>query len=522
MTEIDLPALEEALEALPRRFSGPGGAAGVVKDGEIIAARAWGFADLDAHRPFTAATRFPICSISKQFTCGALLGAMGEPEALDSRLAAHLPNFRDPLPKIRDLCNNQSGLRDYWALTVLLGAKAEQSFRREDAARVFAKMETGHFAPGAHYSYSNGNFRLIADLLEQEAGETLEALCARHIWGPAGMKTASWDSESRHKPEGLVGYEGDEANGYLPAENGIWWIGDAGMAASLEDMLAYERWIDRTRDDPQGLYRRLSEPQSFRDGSEAHYGFGLAYSKIGGLRCTGHGGALRGFRSNRLHCAEARLSAVVFFNHGAEAHLATAALMRAALGVRDEPPAPLSEGWEGQWLCAGTDLVAQAKRHGEAVLMRFGKNYAEPLFGKSEDEIAGPQAVLTRKGGEILQRRPTENFAAPLKPLAPAPDSVDGAEIAGRYRSEELDAEMTVESRDGGFYAWFEGLLGRGKPEILRPAGPDVWTLVTRRSMDASPPGDWTLILRRDAAGRVEGARLGCWLARRTDWRKIA
>ena len=48
MSNIDLSALEAALAALPKRFPGPGGVAGVVKDGKVLAARAWGYADLDS------------------------------------------------------------------------------------------------------------------------------------------------------------------------------------------------------------------------------------------------------------------------------------------------------------------------------------------------------------------------------------------------------------------------------------------------------------------------------------------
>src|SRR5690606_25365800 len=136
-------------------------------------------------------------------------------------------------------------------LTVLHGARAEQVFKRADAAEVFARTRSGHFAPGTRYSYSNGNFRLVADLLEEASGETLETLYARHIWGPAGMTGAVLTADTGRPEDGVVGYEGNGATGYIPAENGIYWRGDAGISASLDDMLAYECWIDATRGDPQ-------------------------------------------------------------------------------------------------------------------------------------------------------------------------------------------------------------------------------------------------------------------------------
>ena len=46
-------ALDGAIEDLPKRHPGPGGAVAVVKDGEPIVRHAWGFADLDARQPYT-------------------------------------------------------------------------------------------------------------------------------------------------------------------------------------------------------------------------------------------------------------------------------------------------------------------------------------------------------------------------------------------------------------------------------------------------------------------------------------
>ena len=49
----------------------------------------------------------------------------------------------------------------------------------------------------------------------------------------------------------------------------------------------------------------------------------------------------------------------------------------------------------------------------------------------------------------------------------------------------------------------------------------DIWVIPTRRSMDASPPGDWTVQVLRDASGAVTGLTLGCWLARGIGYRRV-
>lgn len=467
----------------------------------------------------TSTTRLPICSISKQFTCGVLLDKFGDFAKLDGRVGAFLPAYQDRIPTVTDLCHNQSGLRDYWALTVLQGASAEQTFRREDALPLIAQMRTGQFEPGTRYSYCNANFRMLSEMIESETGASLEQLYREAIWDPACMETALLRSDTRRPADDVVGYEGTEETGYFPANNGIFWVGDAGISASLNDMLAYEAWIDATRDNAEGLYRRLSRRPNFRGGGPASYGYGLAHGEVAGAKVTGHAGALRGFRAYRMHAAAERISVVVLFNHDTDFFGAAASLLKAALGRDDPALAPMPDGWEGQWICGETGLLARLTSDRYGATLRYA-TFADRLTAQPDGSLASATASLVRDGANLTMRRADENLVVTLEPLTASTGS--GDEIDGRYESIELGATMVIEARDGGVYAGFEGMLGRGPMERVHPAGPDVWVVATRRSMDAPAPGDWTLRVRRDAAGRATGATLGCWLARGIEYARTA
>lgn len=541
------PSLSSRLEAaLDREITacrGPGGLIGLVQDGQVLARRAWGYGDLARALPMDPTLRLPICSISKQFTCATLLAEIGEPELLDPDLPAYLPAFEGPRPSVRQLCHNQSGLRDYWALTVLDGALAEQSFPREAALPMIARLRSGHFPPGSSYSYCNCNFRLLGEMIEARAKAPLEELYQRHIWGPAGMTGAELTPDTRHPLDGVVGYEGSPEHGFLPADNGIYWRGDAGISASLNDMLAYERWIDATRDDPAGLYRRISQQPRFVDGNLAWYGFGLAHEEIAGQHVTGHGGALRGFRLQRLHCAAARLSVVVLFNHEADAHGCARRLAEAVLSPPEDqlPPAPLSalppEGdWCGDWIDPERNMLARLSPAGPgrtALRLQYFTGTSE-LEPGAPDPSGAPVLraegleLCAQEGGLALSIR-GENTTRRLVPVPKAPEPephapetpvAQAAGVAGRYRSLEMDMEMEIELRDGAGFVRFGGALGQGAMEPLYPIAPDLWELVTRRSMDAPAPGSWTLRVLREA-GTVCGVQLSCWLARDIRYRKL-
>lgn len=516
---LQLAALDHALNLLPLRFKGPGGAVGVVHQGRVHATRVWGYADLTRRLPMTAATRLPICSISKQFTCALLLDQIADPSTLDGQVRDFLPRYRDPLPRIKDLADNQSGLRDYWALTVLQGAVPEAEFRRDDALPLLARQKTGHFSPGTAYSYSNGNFRILAELIQRVTGRDYAEALRDRILRPAGMETAVQASDTRSPLDGVVGYEGNDEIGFLPAQNGIWWMGDAGISASLADMLAWECHIDTTRDDPGALYNRLAAPATWGDGRPAQYANGLRQDRIGGHRVTGHGGALRGFRANRQHLADARLSVVVMFNHEANAHAAATWLLETALGLAAPTPAPL-QGWDGVWLDRENGLIARTTQDATGITLRYGTTPAR-LTMAADGSATAPGLSLYRTADHLLMWRAAENLTVTAAALAPL-DWADGGQIAGRYWSEELEAEMTIEAQDGIAFAGFSGLLGQGPMERMYPVAPDVWAMPTRRSMDAAPPGDWTVQVHRGAAGQVSGLTLGCWLARNLTYRRLA
>ncbi len=519
MSSIDRAALDAAVASLPERFKGPGGAVGVMKDSEIIVREAWGYADPDIGLAMTPSRLMPICSISKQMTCGVLLSLIDDPSVLDGRLVDFLPNLEGRRPTTRELCDNRSGLRDYWALTVLHGAHHEGAFRREDARPLFARMKTTHFEPGSQYSYSNGNFRILSDLLEEHSGRPLAELYRRHIFGPAGMRDARLASDTAAPLNGTVGHEGNASVGWFPATNRIFWSGDAGVAATLDDMLAWERFIDRNRNDANSLYGRLSTPSSFPDGRPSRYGLGLAHDQIDDVAITGHGGALRGFRIRRLHAAAERLSVVVMFNHEADAHAAALFVMRAALGRPSAPRNGASPDptWAGHYLEALSGLSLEITVHGSAILANLGGG--TEVLSLGEDGVARSAGMtLSPQGSDLWLDRPGDNLRGLAARLAE-----DGAkDLAGRYWSSETESFLEIQATGASFAGRFDGFLGRGPMYQLRPFAGDIWRLSTPRGMDAPAPGDWTVQVRRTAEGNVGELVLGCWLARNVAFSRVA
>lgn len=511
--------LDQAVAALPRAYPGPGGAVAVLQAGEVLVRHAWGWANAERRIPFSPRTLFRMCSITKQFTCALVVDAFPDPSVLNPDVRARLPALEQPAPGALHLCHNQSGLRDYWAVAMLHGSPAEAPFGEEEAVRVIAGTRTLQFAPGMRSSYVNQNFRLLADILQHRTGRSFGELLRARIFARVGMENALLAADTSAMPDGTRGYEGTQATGFRAAENRILWTGDAGLGASLDDMIAWERHIDATRDDPDALYSRLSAPVRFVDGAPARYGFGLARPIEFGRAITSHGGALRGWRSHRLYLPGERISVVVMFNHLSDAHAAAVDMLAAALDEARPVPAPsTSPDWCGAYLEPETGLAVRvdAAARGQ-VRLRYG-HVAELLDPQADGSARSSDGTRLRLGeGGLWMDRPQENHSTRLRPCAGVPT----LDVAGRYRCEELGAELTVADAGGALYGGFSGFLGQGRMELLDPIGPDVWALPCPRALDHTPPGDWTLAFRRDTAGRVDGVQVGCWLARRLQYTRV-
>ncbi len=507
-----MPAsLDQVLAALPRAYAGPGGAVAVLRDGQVLERHAWGFANAERRIPFTPRTLFRMCSITKQFTCATLLDAFPDPSVLDPDVRARLPLLQDAAPGALHLAHNQSGLRDYWAVAMLLGSPVEAPFGDREAALLIGATKRLHFAPGTRFSYVNQNFRILSDIVQDRTGRGFAELLRTRIFDRVGMASAILAADTRAMPDGTEGYEGSQAGGFRAAENRILWTGDAGLGASLDDMIAWERYIDATRDDPDSLYRRLSAPVTFADGRPAAYGFGLGRSTEFGHPLTGHGGALRGWRSHRLYVPSARVSVVVMFNHLSNTAAAAMDVLAAALGqdrLAADPTLP-APAWLGTYQEPETGLSVRIDTAAPGqVRLRFG--HAAEVLDLRADGSAGSTTRLRPEPGGLRMERTSENLTSVLCRV----DTTNGGSVAGRYRCAELDAELTVEEAGDVPYGAFSGALGQGRMELLDPVARDIWALPCPRALDHTPPGDWTLAFRRDASGRAVGATVGCWLAR--------
>lgn len=535
MTSIDL-----IIEKAGLLYPGPGGAIGIVKDGVPLAQRAWGFADLNQRIPMTRETMFPICSITKQMVCAVLqtlrdnhTPTMPMDEFVDDQLEANLQKLltrkfcEDNKLSVQLLCDNQSGIRDYWATNTLLGAKPEDRFSLEDDARAMIyRARSLHFRPGTEFSYSNTNFHILARVVEMTSGQSLSRLLRERVFAPAGMTTAVLCPSTEHQPGPCVGYEGGLKEGYFPARNRIEWSGDAGIVASLKDMVAYELHLQWIMQDSKSWYHKHLKHGTFSDGTKSFYSNGLFFDEMDGAALIGHGGALRGYRISRFHMPSQHLSVVVMLNHEADADSVAKLVLRELLAiskVSTHIPAPIHSWhfevageWTGNFLDLDTMLSIRTKVTGEkTVSILYSGETEEIKLYESRKGIS--QDIRAEIEGDVLRiHRLKDNRTLEGTRLHPSQASRREPTIPGNYECAELESRFTCFGQGEVLYGAFEGPLGRGPASPMTYLGSNVWSLACARGQDADPPGDWTLVFDRvDSQMGISGVTIGCWLARK-------
>ncbi|KAJ5397953.1 beta-lactamase/transpeptidase-like protein [Penicillium cosmopolitanum] len=526
-------SVEKVLDTISRRYRGPGGAIAVIKDGSLLGQRVWGYADLDQRVPLTPEIQMPICSITKQFVCALLLDLERNPPPEVAAKGDMQSQFTDKLHELlrpeltqgtgltlQHLCDMQSGIRDYWAMTTLWGAHPEGKFSVEnDGPAAIERTQSFHFQPGNEFSYCNVNFYITARVIEQVTGQPLGKLLAERVLSPAGMATALLCPDTAQHPGPCVGYEGTEKTGYQAAVNKMEWSGDAGLVASLTDMVAYEKYLDRIHSDPRSWYRIATEPQTFSDGASAKYHYGLGHVNVEGIDTVGHGGALRGYRLHRRHVPSEHLSVVVLFNHEADASEAVNDVIRGMLDL--EKPSRMditaNPNWIGIFLDRDSEMaiaVSKGSQAGEICISYAFSPSTEVVRLLNSNEAQSNSMTARIEGDTLYVNRIGDNRKLEARRIVPRESAFEDTSLQGDYHCAEADSTFHCVGGAGLLYGSFDGYLGCGPASLMKYLGDDVWALTCQRGLDAPAPGDWTLAFHRNESGAVVNFKIGCWLAR--------
>ncbi|MEM9929424.1 MAG: serine hydrolase domain-containing protein, partial [Bacteroidota bacterium] len=187
---IDAFAQEQA-----ENFQIPGLAIGVIRNGEVIYAKALGVQSMGTKAPLTNKSLFHMASVSKPFVATAMVIAEAEGHLnLDDKLVKHLPYFKMASPEYQDIT-----LRQMLAHTSGIPDVEDYDWGNPDASDAAVEAYSKSFAetkldftPSSSYSYSNAAFDILADVIAKTTGMTFEQYVEKRILRPAGMQESNF------------------------------------------------------------------------------------------------------------------------------------------------------------------------------------------------------------------------------------------------------------------------------------------------------------------------------------------
>jgi len=301
-----LAHIDRVIENKRRELNVPGVALAIVRDGQVIHTRGYGYADLAKERKVTTKTLFAIGSSSKAFTAMATLIAEEEGKlSLDDSPKKCIPYFklRDPEAdaniKVRDLLTHSSGLGrtdESWAYGDL---------SREDAIRI-AGLAKPLVKLGEAWNYQNTMYTAAGECAARSFGVDYYDLIRQRIFAPLGMESSNLTiAELEQAPDRAIGYEisyadDGEVEGVIPS-----WLMDIDAVApagainsNAEDMAKWLAFVlsrgETVRLVSKARMDEFLKPQ-MRISENSHYALGWFIDKWKVYEKVHHGGNVAGF-----------------------------------------------------------------------------------------------------------------------------------------------------------------------------------------------------------------------------------
>lgn len=307
--------VRQMAEELQKMAPLPGLSVAISRDGHVVFAEGFGYADIENRKPVTPASRFRTASVGKVISATVLGRLMQEGRIqLDVPIQAYVPTFPVKAWPVtaRQLAGHLSGMPHYSDADSL-----EQRFYPTalDALTVF-EHEPLLAELNTRYSYSIHGFTLLSAVMEAAAGAPFLDFLQREILEPLGMTSTGPDLRARPSPELATFYSWNSGSMVRidePEDPSYKWAG-GGMVSSPTDLLRLATGYSNGFLDAATV-NMLWSTQRLPSGTAT--GVGLAWRNgmdVDGRRVIEHAGSMEGARAVLAIFPEERVSIALMTN----------------------------------------------------------------------------------------------------------------------------------------------------------------------------------------------------------------
>ena len=410
----------------------PSVAISLVKDGEVVYSRAYGFRDLERGLPATPRSVYGIGSVTKSFTALAVLRLVEEGRlSLDDEVSRYVPlklEVRGVPVRVHHLLTHTSGIPALaYAEAFIRGSLGLDAawFPLATPEDVISFMsgyqEWAHAEPGSRYFYLNEGYVLLGYLVSRVSGVRYEDYVRERILKPLGMsRTYFEEREVSADPDVAVPYIVDRDGRHLRSRFPYGITADGGLLSNCDDMSRYvSMLVNRGKyGDVEVVSRRSIElmegkyvkiPSGLFD--DDSYGYGLTVTDgFLGRRLVRHSGSVLVYTAFMGYMPSERLGVVVLSNaSGYPLSFVGMYALSLALGYDPEKHLPfirrerIIDKLVGQYEAYRGTYRVSVRRAGDFLLVEYRDRYREDVTPLAPVEVREDYAryYTVRQGGRV-------------------------------------------------------------------------------------------------------------------------
>lgn len=263
-----LAAFEVELETLRQEIKIPGMSAAVVKDGQLVWARGFGFADLENGVPATAETPYHLASLTKPFAALVVMQLVQ-----DGQLS-----LDDPVSR--------------YGVSLPEGDKVT-------VRHLLSHTSAG--TPGARYQYDGNRYGMLSQVIQAATDRSLQEWLFERILQPLGM------DDTAPTPAGCAGlsfapacervyraiarpYQLDENLDFVPGYYQTSFNAGAGLVSTVTDLAKLDAALDANTLVTAATKEQMFAPTVSNSGQDLPYGLGWFTQRYHDTRLIWHYG----------------------------------------------------------------------------------------------------------------------------------------------------------------------------------------------------------------------------------------
>ena len=293
----------------------PGFAFAVIKNDQIVRRSVYGMSNIEHNTPVNEHTVFEIASMTKQFTCAAILLLEQEKKL---SITDKLSKYIDGLPTEWDsitlyqLMNHTAGLYDDWD-------ESTSYFLENHTAQKMQLAQQKHkllFKPGEGHNYSSGPF-FLGLVIEKITGKHYSFFLQERIFKPLDMSCTSVYNDSTIVTDRAAGYwwKNNKHQNGIDLPSAAEGRADVGIISCIDDMIKWSKALKSERLLNNESLKKMFTPGSLKNGKSISYGFGWYIYPYRSTIIYEHGGAFRtGFMSRIMFFPEENIEIILLCN----------------------------------------------------------------------------------------------------------------------------------------------------------------------------------------------------------------